>query len=106
MAIFNRPPMEMSYHDRLELGGRIFDASLIIREGRRRSCIQGGRISYFLMSECDGDVFSGALGAKDVAKCLFEDGEWKFPVSDEDDEACIAQTYFIEKWNRKMKKEK
>ena len=61
-----------------------------------------GRIVFFLMSEK-----SGFDGVEDCAISCYDNGTWTLECPEEDDEACIAQTYFINHWNyERNKKEK
>lgn len=93
-AVFIPPNVDLVFHEEATINGRIFDAEIRCKvKGRARS-IRGGRITYFLMSER-----SGVNGMEDCAISCFEDGKWTIKCPEEDDEACIAQTYFIEMRN-------
>lgn len=98
-AVFQKRDPAVTWHDQATINGRIFDAEITCDSHpvRTRS-IQGGRITFFLLSEKD------LMG--DCAKSCFENGKWTIKCPEEDDEACIAQTYFISKWNSEKKQEK
>ena len=103
-ALFIPPVNEPVQHEQIMVHGRIFDAEVKCKStGNRARSIQGGRIVFFLMSEK-----SGIDGMEDCAVSCYEDGKWTLKCPEEDDEACIAQTYFINHWNyeRNKKQEK
>lgn len=102
-ALFIAPGNDSVHHEQIVINGRIFDAEVKCKSiGNRARSIQGGRIVFFLMSEK-----SGFDGVEDCAISCYDNGEWTLECPEEDDEACIAQTYFINHWNyERNKKEK
>jgi hypothetical protein len=100
-ALFIPPENDPVQHEQIMINGRVFDAEIKCKAtGHRARSIQGGRIVFFLMSEA-----SGVNGMEDVAVSCYENGKWTLKCPEEDDEACIAQTYFISHWNYDKKKQ-
>ena len=75
--------------DRIKINGTEYTAELDVAEkGGNTAAIRGGRILYYLLSR------------EGVAVALFEKGDWMITISEEDDEAGIASTYFVTKWSK------
>ena len=91
-ARFLKRDITSAWNDRCTINGRTFDVQICCEEGKRALSIQGGRITFFLMSEDDVN--------EPIAISYYDNGKWQIKCPEEDDEACIAQNYFITKWNR------
>ena len=91
-----------NWTDKVTIGGRTFHVEITCSEKCNALNIQSGRISSFLMSESDISAQNGSGRVTLHAISNYENGEWLIPCPSEDDEAVIAQTYFIEKYNRQI----
>ena len=105
-ARFLRRESAPNYTDKFEIGGRVFHAEITCNEKCNALNIQSGRITYFLMSESDISPANGSSRVTKHAVSLYEKGDWIISCPSEDDEAAIAQAYFIEKYNRQIYKKK
>ena len=103
---FLRREFAPQYTDRFEIGDRVFHAEITCGERCDALNIQSGRIIYFLMSESDISPANGSGRVTKHAVSLYEGGKWVISCPTEDDEAVIAQTYFIEKYNRQIHKKR
>lgn len=83
----------VSYVDGISLpdgyGIRYFTADMVLKDGHSGAALQGGRITYFMLSDDDGCML-----------CLYDDGEWQTELDENDGVAEFARNYFISKWNR------
>ena len=101
-ASFLRREFAPQYTDKFEIGERVFHVEITCGEKCNALNLQSGRITYFLMSESDISPANGSGRVTKHAISLYEDGNWIISCPSEDDEAVIAQTYFIEKYNRQI----
>ena len=92
-ARFLKRNIAYAWNDHCVINGRKFDVVICCEEGKRALSIQGGRITFFLMSEED-------VNGQSIAVSSYDNGKWEIKCPDEDDEACIAQNYFISRWNK------
>lgn len=103
-ALFKRLEVAPNYTDKINVDNRIFHAEITCSEKCNALNIQSGRITYFLMSEADISPANGSGRVTMHAVSCYENGEWTIECPTEDDAAVIAQTYFIEKYNRQIRK--
>lgn len=96
-AKFVRNGVSFAWYDHCIINGRKFDVQIGQEEGKRSLSIQGGRITFFLMTEDD-------INNEPIAVSCYDNGKWEIKCPEEDDEACIAQNYFIARWNRSCDK--
>ena len=82
-----------SVYDKIIINGWTFDAELWLHHKfGLASALQGGRVVYFHLRQ----------GGETVG--LYEDSKWVIKIPQENDEACIAMTYFLTKHNRQRNK--
>ena len=101
-ARFAKRELAPNYTDKIQIGDRIFHVEITCSEKCNALNIQSGRITSFLMSESDILPINGSGRVTMHAVSSYENGQWDIPCPEEDDAAVIAQTYFIEKYNRQI----